>query len=411
MQPSHSAKSMEDTLSKKTSTSSPPPRRDVTPSPKRAKLELAEPDMEVVCSSLQGDQTGMAMPISQAFCNFCQCPTKFCQCLDHIVDNEASPKHGVAAGSGVCTPKDGVLADKPSTDIVVDVGASPKHGAATGSGVCIPNDGVAADSPSADKGIKPPSASPIANNGQRDEFCTGCGFVKLACTCLFGGPKFQPLSIIMQQKEQRPKQIDNEAKRAAQPTGLSMEGPTSSAQQPTMARESSTAHKETFKVPPKGPKPPVSVKEFYESYVLPKLDGPGPLFVEPFLHVWVPHRYCEVTCHKECPNIQELRDYMRYVQTGHKSLSLWLTVEYRASVGYRVMLKSASNNQQQQLGSYVFRGMRDGKISKAAFLWVDMLQLIMLLAKRIEADPLIVKSWFEEAKLYLTTSNIGLELS
>ena len=239
MQPSHSAKSMEDTLSKKTSTSSPPPRRDVTPSPKRAKLELAEPDME----------------------------------------------------------------------------------------------------------------------------------------------------------------------------GLSMEGPTSSAQQSTMARESSTAHKETFKVPPKGPKPPISVKEFYESYVLPKLDGPGPLFVEPFLHVWVPHRYCEVTCHKECPNIQELRDYMRYVYTGHKSLSLWLTVEYRASVGYRVMLKSASNNQQQQLGSYVFRGMRDGKISKAAFLWVDMLQLIMLLAKRIEADPLIVKSWFEEAKLYLTTSNIGLELS
>ena len=377
MQPSHSAKSMEDTLSKKTSTSSPPPRRDVTPSPKRAKLELAEPDMEVVCSSLQGDQTGMAMPISQAFCNFCQCPTKFCQCLDHIVDNEASPKHGVAAGSGVCTPKDGVVAD----------------------------------SPSADKGIKPPSASPIANSGQRDEFCTGCGFVKLACTCLFGGPKFQPLSIIMQQKEQHPKQIDNEAKRAAQPTGLSMEGPTSSAQQPTMARESSTAHEETFKVPPKGPKPPISVKEFYESYVLPKLDGPGPLFMEPFLHVWVPHRYCEVTCHKECPNIQELRDYMRYVYTGHKSLSLWLTVEYRASVGYRVMLKSASYNQQQQLGSYVFRGMRDGKISKAAFLWVDMLQLIMLLAKRIEADPLIVKSWFEEAKLYLTTSNIGLELS
>ena len=102
---------------------------------------------------------------------------------------------------------------------------------------------------------------------------------------------------------------------------------------------------------------------------------------------------------------------MRYVYTGHKLLSLWLTVEYRASVGYRVMLKSASNNQQQQLGSYVFRGMQDSKISKAAFLWVDMLQLIMLLAKRIEADPLIVKSWFEEAKLYLTTSNIGLELS
>ena len=397
---------MEDTPSKKTTTSSPPPRRDVTPSPKRAKLELAEPDMEVVCSSLQGEQTGMAMPISQVFCNFCQCPTKFCQCLDHIVDNEASPKHGVAAGSGVCTPKDGVVADKPSTDIVVDVGASPKHGAAAGSGVCTPKDGVAADSPSADSGIKPPSASLIANSGQRDEFCTGCGFVKLACTCLFGGPKFQPLSMLMQQKEQSPKQIDTEAKLAAQPTGLSMEGLMA-----TMARESSTAYKEIFKAPPKGPKPPVSVKEFYESYVLPKLDGPGPLLVEPFLHVWVPYRYCEVTCHKQCPCIQELRDYMKKVYTDHKTLSLWLKVEYRASVGYRVMLKSASNNQQQQLGSYVFRGMRHGRIPKAAYLWVDMLQLIMLLAKRIEADPLIVKSWFEEAKFYLTTSNIGLKLS
>ncbi len=165
---------------------------------------------------------------------------------------------------------------------------------------------------------------------------------------------------------------------------------------------------------PKAPlsKHPLDPEEYFTTYVLQHHDGLSRL--SPFLEGWAQHRYKEHSLRMPEPGLLDLRRVakgmnMDYVFAGKKRLlsSSVVEVNRRPAKLYRVDLRWGSGcSGCWRIGSMYFHDARKRPnnhqaLPKAIWLFLDMLHLIMLLAKRTNAKKDVMRFWFQEAKDYL----------
>ena len=157
------------------------------------------------------------------------------------------------------------------------------------------------------------------------------------------------------------------------------------------------------------------VKEFFKDWVLPKLDSmleDAPIRINGFLSKWAPRRYKKHSKKMKKPKLQELREAMKNIATSYGNMRLHLVVEQRSDDGFRISLKHshkvADKTCATNIGSCKFTEQENQTAPKTAWLYIDMMHLIMLLAEHGQADMATLKVWHEEAKFFLT--NMGKAL-
>jgi hypothetical protein len=161
------------------------------------------------------------------------------------------------------------------------------------------------------------------------------------------------------------------------------------------------------------PKPPHDVEDFFKDWVLPKLGaventhgGSEPIPFGGFLSVWAPRRYKKHSRKMGKPNLEKLREAMKNMVISYSETRLHLVGEWRAEEGFRITLKASQKVENKtcanNLGSCRFSEELDLRMCKTAWLYIDMMHLIMLFAQHSQADRPTIKKWHMEAKTYLT---------
>ena len=142
-----------------------------------------------------------------------------------------------------------------------------------------------------------------------------------------------------------------------------------------------------------------NVQPYYEAHVLPKLASPGPDSIASFMAPWMKPRYQHIRTMPK-PSMRDLRESMKKNFVNYKiegnSVTLSMVIEFRDDDGYRVNLKWLSGKSMKQPGSYRFQSLK-----RKAWLLVDVVHLIMLMAEQVLAPYAMVKKWFQESKKLL----------
>ena len=138
----------------------------------------------------------------------------------------------------------------------------------------------------------------------------------------------------------------------------------------------------------------------------------APIRINGFLSKWAPRRYKKHSKKMKKPKLQELREAMKNIAASYGNMRLHLVAEQRSDDGFRISLKHshkvADKTCATNIGSCKFTEQENQTAPKTAWLYIDMMHLIMLLAKNSEADEATLKVWHEEAKFFLT--NMGKAL-
>ena len=123
--------------------------------------------------------------------------------------------------------------------------------------------------------------------------------------------------------------------------------------------------------------------------------------------VWAPLRY-QVHCEKMgMPTLEMLRQATRELpDTTYNHARLRAIGEWRVEEGCRITLKANTRVKgkisTKNVGSCRFGNGQDTNMPSTSWLYIDMMHLIMLMAKHCEVDMPTIKGWHAEAKAFLT---------
>ena len=140
---------------------------------------------------------------------------------------------------------------------------------------------------------------------------------------------------------------------------------------------------------------------------------PEGVHMSTFLKGWARQRYKKHTKHQPNVTMEEFRNTSNkikheYAMTDGTKLMLRVKLEYRLSSGYCMNLRSkalsaegGTQPQEAQLGTLlVVADKVRHTLPKTAWLFMDMIHLIILISAHTKAEKSQIKTWFGEAKAF-----------
>lgn len=144
-----------------------------------------------------------------------------------------------------------------------------------------------------------------------------------------------------------------------------------------------------------------------------------------FLKGWAKQRYKEHSKHQPKVTMTEFRltsnDLKHeYTMADGTTLKLFVNLEHRGRDGFRMNLKSKALSAEEgakvkdaQLGTLNFMAVskKDPNaptLPRSAWLFMDMIHLIMLLSAYTKAEKSQIRAWFVEAKVFLSGMDIKI---
>ena len=164
---------------------------------------------------------------------------------------------------------------------------------------------------------------------------------------------------------------------------------------------------------------PLEVADYFSGFVGPALGAEGEMKPDTFVHMktflkgWAKHHYKKHTKHQPKVTMEEFRKTSNkikheYAMTDGTKLMLRIKLEYRDSSGYCMNLRSkalsaegGTQPQEAQLGTLlVVADKVRHTLPKTAWLFMDMIHLIILISAHTKAEKSQIKTWFGEAKAF-----------
>ena len=179
---------------------------------------------------------------------------------------------------------------------------------------------------------------------------------------------------------------------AAEPKAVVPASAASQSQEPIQAAAAS--QRDTTKTPQKPEK-------YFDKVMLPKLEKGDSLNIAEHLVEWAPARLRAIKKAMRDPTFEAIRAEAKSVMTSYEGGTIWCIAEYRAKEGVRIMMKfSAPEKRVTVAGSHLFP-MQDSCCPKHAYLYMDMLRLLVMVGEYEKATVDIIKAWHSQVKTYM----------
>ena len=121
----------------------------------------------------------------------------------------------------------------------------------------------------------------------------------------------------------------------------------------------------------------------FEQVVQPKLDNEGVVDMSSDFADWAPERLKLIKRAFHDTTYEALRAESRFISVSYNGLNLQASVEIRTQEDFiRVMLNKVStplDGKVCQAGSYAFQVLKAGKVTKQAYLYMDMLRNLTMI--------------------------------
>ena len=123
--------------------------------------------------------------------------------------------------------------------------------------------------------------------------------------------------------------------------------------------------------------------------------------IQASLVVWAPQRWKILKQAMRHPTYGQLREDAKTVSTSYDGLTVNMLAEFRQKEGTRLMMKvKAPDGRITQAGSYLFPIITDEYCSRNAYLYLDMMRLVILVSAQVKATIDQLKIWHDEVKTY-----------
>ena len=127
---------------------------------------------------------------------------------------------------------------------------------------------------------------------------------------------------------------------------------------------------------------PQRPEKFFKKVMRPKLAEGGIVDFTEFLVDWAPERLKAIKAAMRDPTYEALKVEAKSVVTSYDAWCLQGMAEQRPTEGVRIMMKvKGPSGKVQQAGSKVFPVLKDQCCSKHAYLYLDMLRLVVMVCK------------------------------
>ena len=104
------------------------------------------------------------------------------------------------------------------------------------------------------------------------------------------------------------------------------------------------------------------------------------------------------------PSYEAIRVEAKSVMASYDDLTVQCLAEYRSKDGVRIMMKfKAPNGKVSQAGSHVFPTGEDVCCSRYAYLYMDMLRLLIMFWEHEQANLAVVQARHSEVKTYMSS--------
>jgi hypothetical protein len=192
-----------------------------------------------------------------------------------------------------------------------------------------------------------------------------------------------------------PPQLDGDHNpKSSVPSQLDADHSSASAEAETAASGSTEAKQE---------KVPLRAVKFFRKVIRPKLDKGEAVDMDSYFTYWAPQRLKSIKKAFHNTTYEALKADSRDISAHYDGISLQASVENRPKEKLvRIMLKvSTSPNKMCQGGSYAFPTLPTGKVTKKAYLYMDMLRILTMICGHKKADLALIKECHTSVKTYL----------
>ena len=183
--------------------------------------------------------------------------------------------------------------------------------------------------------------------------------------------------------------------KAAEPKAAVPASAASQSQKPIQAAAASQG--DTTKTPQKP-------KKYFARVMLPKLEKlekGDSLDITEHLVEWAPARLKAIKKVMRDPTYQAIQAEAKSVMTTYKGGTIWCNAEYRAREGVRLQMKFESPGKEITVAGSLLFPMKDSCCGKHAYLYMDMLRLLLMVGKYEEATVDMFKAWHSQVKTYI----------
>ena len=101
------------------------------------------------------------------------------------------------------------------------------------------------------------------------------------------------------------------------------------------------------------------------------------------------------------PTYEAIKAEAKSVMTTYKGGTIWCNAEYRAKEGVRLQMKFEPPGKGITVAGSLLFPMKDSCCGKHAYLYMDMLRLLLMVGKYEEATVDMFKAWHSQVKTYM----------